>query len=135
MTGPSASKAPAPKRAGDWGLVIRWIVGLACVAWAGAYVAPWLFPASEWATKWRYTFETDLWDASVVIDKQPHDCEFLTAPIGKKNCHYERLVTTVRVRRLANGVCLVSYDEARTWTEAKLSARPVVYVSWNKIDE
>ena len=29
---------------------------------------------------------------TVTIDKEPHDCDFMTAPIGIKHCHYERVV-------------------------------------------
>ena len=29
-------------------------------------------------------------DSKIVIDKRPHDCDFLTAPIGTKHCSYKR---------------------------------------------
>jgi hypothetical protein len=29
-------------------------------------------------------------DKIAVHGKRPHDCDFMTAPLGSKNCHYER---------------------------------------------
>jgi hypothetical protein len=30
----------------------------------------------------------------VVIEHQPHDCDFMTAPMGQKHCHYQAHVET-----------------------------------------
>src|SRR5271157_379875 len=30
--------------------------------------------------------------SQLVIDKEPHDCNFIEAPLGAKGCHYEKRV-------------------------------------------
>jgi hypothetical protein len=60
----------------------------------------------------------------------PHNCDFLTAPLGSKHCHYERVVTTIRIRRDQ-----MSEDEGKTWGPVTPGAKRTVYVSWNKVDD
>jgi hypothetical protein len=92
-----------------------------------------MFPESEWATKWRYSLDSEFRDAVYVMDKHSHDCEFLSAPIGSKHCHYEKEVTTIRVRDGKTGR-ETSYD-GKTWSPAESGARATVLVSWRKIEE
>jgi hypothetical protein len=112
--------------------VLVWLtIGL--LYWGGGYVAEWMFPESEWATKWRYGLESDLSDALYVIDKHPHDCEFLSAPMGSKHCHYDKEVTTIHVRASTFGPQM-SFD-GKTWSPAEPGARPTVVVSWRRVEE
>jgi hypothetical protein len=48
--------------------------------------------------------------SNVLITAQPHDCEFMTAPLGEKNCHYEKTI---------------EFDKSSD----------TVYVGWSKIKE
>jgi hypothetical protein len=52
-------------------------------------LAPWFMPSVEFAYKLHneVTPKSSVRFYSVV--EQPHDCEFLTAPLGSKHCHYE----------------------------------------------
>jgi len=43
-----------------------------------------LDPARSW-----YAFSNKVPVEQVEIEKQPHDCEFDTAPLGSKHCHYD----------------------------------------------
>lgn len=65
----------------------------------------------------------------------PHDCDFLTAPLGQKNCRYNKRVLTVRVQTSASNARLVSYDEGQTWQKADPSIKPAIFVSWEKIPD
>lgn len=94
-----------------------------------------MFPESELATKWRYSLDTDLKDAVYVFDKHPHDCEFLSAPIGSKHCHYDKEVAFIRVRNSQSGGRAVSYDDGKTWSPAEAGVRTTVLVSWSKVHE
>lgn len=67
---------------------------------------------TDWFTKWRYYLTSDIPAAHVFIDSQPHDCDFLTAPLGQKNCHYERVVQ-----------------------KETLEGAPSIYVSWKKVQD
>jgi len=46
----------------------------------------WFFPATWYAT-W-YNTDVD----QVHIEAEPRDCDFLKAPLGNKECHYEKQV-------------------------------------------
>jgi hypothetical protein len=75
----------------------------------------------------------------VTIQKQPHDCEYETAPLGKKNCHYEQVVTTVLVTADIYGKAIVSYDDGKTKTwhfiDPANPVTPSVVVTWNRIED
>jgi hypothetical protein len=51
----------------------------------------WIIPV-----KTRYAWEYDTITNDVFISAKPHDCEFLTAPMGRKNCHYAKHVEAVK---------------------------------------
>ena len=72
--------------------------------------AMWLFPES----KFGYTMEYNLPDDKVIIERKPYDCEWGTAPLGAKHCHYEKAVQT------------------ETDQQGKVTA---VYVSWQKVQD
>lgn len=113
------------------GAVVVLVLGVVQI---GGRAAVWFAPQSKWAYEWRYFGQTDLDGADFAITPQPHDCEFMTAPIGSKHCQYERQVFTVRVRGKASER-VASYDGGRTWARAEASEKPMVYVSWNKIED
>jgi hypothetical protein len=62
----------------------------------------WLFDAA-WFYKTFYTMSYDMDLGRVEIAKKPHDCEFMTAPLGEKNCHYQRVTNKVEWATNANG--------------------------------
>ncbi len=105
----------------------------------GPRIAVWLAPESEWVYQWRYAHSldkdgADLAGAEVHVQPKPHDCEFLTAPIGSKHCYYTREMSTVRIRHRQAGRA-VSYDEGRTWSDAQPTDGPSMYVSWKKVQQ
>jgi hypothetical protein len=110
-------------------------------AWMlGAWVAIWIAPESEWAYEWRYAYSLDSEDtylagAEIHIVRKPHDCEFMTSPLGAKHCHYEREIHTVRVRRDDSGRVFYSYDDSKIWQLSKDPLVPAVFVSWRKVEE
>lgn len=61
-----------------------------------------------WPTEWNYRFQHNEHTKIVPAGPQPEDCDFLTAPLGSKGCHYDKQPV---------------YDEASntvylTWTKA-----------------
>jgi hypothetical protein len=107
---------------------------LALLWWVGSYVSIRVFPTYEWAYRWRYALEDGMTGAAVQIEPKPHDCEFLTAPVGTKHCHYDASVTTVRVR-MDGSKKLVSYDEGVTWEATDRSENPSVFVAWHRLED
>ena len=64
-------------------------------------------------SKLRYEIQHQ---AEVTIDDKPHDCEFFTAPLGRKNCSYQKKISIVLYSRGAgDGSPIISYDEGETW--------------------
>lgn len=130
----------------DVQLVIGRLLGVAFMGlmlvvgvWTGGgHLAVWIAPESDWAYEWRYSNSIDasemgLSGAKVHIESRPHDCEFLTAPMGSKHCHYDRQVTTVRIRQVGAGQ-LISYDEGKTWSpEVDATSQRLVFVFWTKV--
>jgi len=65
-------------------------------------------------SKAAYSVYYNIPTTSITIDEKPHDCSFLTAPVGEKWCHHDR---DVEVYRDANGTVTA------------------ISISLNKIDE
>lgn len=99
----------------------------------GGRAALLLTDEGRWAYLWRYNSESGLGDLSlgdITVQPKPHDCEFLSAPMGAKHCHYEAQVVTLRVKPRAR---LVSKDEGHTWENAPDPIpRPYLVVIWDK---
>jgi hypothetical protein len=85
----------------------------------------------------RYAAQYHVSYDQVTVDKQPHDCEWLTAPLGDKNCHYDAEARIIRTgHREGTGQPVVSFDDGKTWEDnsgSKLS--PAVYITWKKIED
>jgi len=69
----------------------------------------WVFLPAK--TKYALEYETD--SSNVIIEAKPHNCDWETAPLGAKNCHYEK---DVIVRKDAAG-------------------KNNVYVSWDRMQD
>jgi hypothetical protein len=68
---------------------------------------------------------------------EPRGCDWLKAPIGDKDCHYEIQVSTVRTAFDAHGKPIVSFDEGATWlpNDAVPPAKSEVVLPWKKSDD
>lgn len=45
----------------------------------------------DWYASWRASQKFDVVAEKIqIVDKHPHDCDFLSAPMGQKHCSYER---------------------------------------------
>jgi hypothetical protein len=74
----------------------------------------WLFDA-QWFYKAFYVmYDSVSWN-HVDIWKKPHDCEFSKAPLGDKNCHFERVTHKVEWATNASGQPIRSFDSGKTW--------------------
>lgn len=92
--------------------------------------------------RYSYALEYDTVPKDVFIKQQPHDCDFLTAPMGSKNCHYKKEVETVKWHPDPNRVYFKSKVEGPNHSDAFASipgeevtdTHTKVYVSWIKED-
>jgi len=86
-------------------------------------------------TELRYAIEHSADLSQVTVERQPKDCDFLHAPLGLKDCHYEKEVTVVRhALDVETSRPIVSYDDGKTWNweDGGPGKGVSVYVSWLK---
>jgi len=84
------------------------VIFVAAIAWA------WL-PANTLTKAWQ-AFSNGTPYSHVQIADRPHDCDFLTAPLGSKNCHYKKAISKVMWATSSAGYPIRSLDEGTTWT-------------------
>lgn len=86
-------------------------------------------------SKLRYDIQ---YDAEVTVDDKPKDCDFLTSPLSRKNCKYEKRVSaTLYGSDDTTGKPVISYDGGDTWEwneDGPLSGGYVT-VYWEKVDD
>jgi len=93
-----------------------------------------IYIAPSWT--YGYAWKFGVANSKVAIGMRPHNCEWQTAPLGVKNCHYEAQVSSVRTATATDGTTpLVSCDEGKTWQANVAHEEPSVFVSWTKVDE
>jgi uncharacterized membrane protein len=79
------------ERALETGKVVFWVgvaVWLLAAAWPYFSVA---HPVGSW-----YALTQGVPVERVSVEQVPHDCEFLTAPMGSKHCHYDAKIITLK---------------------------------------
>ena len=86
-----------------------------------------LWIVSSTDTRIGLRIKYDLDDSHVFMDKKPHDCEWASAPLGDKHCHYEMVVAPQMVY---TGEEPVTFPDNLTVNNVKS-----VTVTWNKIQD
>lgn len=95
-----------------------------------------------WNSKVRYALSLGVTRDKITFQNKPHDCEFMTAPIGRKNCHYESVVEKVKWATSTAGKPIMSIDDGKSWEPfspdpgVKVPQYPTVesaVVSWNRL--
>lgn len=133
LTRPGEDTPPSTARRESVHGIVSLFVGLLLLRAAPIPLA-WLFPEAEWVIRFENAFDSDLKGVDVIASKRPHDCEFLTAPVGSKHCHYERVIERFRVRR--NGSAYVkSYDDGKTWLPAEPADKGFVALGWIRVND
>jgi len=103
----------------------------------------WLILVGVWHSKWRYAVWYSIDPDKVLVEKEPHNCDFLAAPLGAKSCEYEREVSTIEWGLSTAGSPIVSYDEGKSWTPftpestdnvPKVPTVEKVVISWKKVE-
>ena len=126
-------KAVEDKNRGCW-LIFFIIVVLGLVELSGR----------AWHSKYRYALQYSIGAEAVHVDKEPHDCAFLAAPLGEKYCHYEPVVLKVLWAKSTTGKPITSTDDGKTWNEATPAPGSIVpvepkvtevYITWDKKDD
>ena len=113
----------------------NWITAL--LFWAALAFAVWF---GFWGrnSSIRYQYQYDAPAERVSIAKRPNDCEFMTAPLGRKNCDYEKQVDVYKFDRDPNAKRpVVSTDGGKSWSwnDGGPTSGTQVIVWWKKVDD
>lgn len=97
------------------------------------------FQGSIWESKSRFAMYYDVPSDHVTVLKEPHDCDFLKAPIGSKECHFDKNVEVTKVGKdNKTGRPVVSHDNGTTWEwddSTDTRSVPGVWVSYTKVED
>jgi hypothetical protein len=127
------------------------LVLLLFVAVIGAFL--WFILPDSWTDKIRYSAEYSVEMSQVERHDPPTDCDFMTAPLGRKNCHYKKTVAAYNAQNLQvagddapryssdtnTHRPIVSYDNGKTWDWVPEETKTVnlkvtkVIVDWVKV--
>jgi hypothetical protein len=96
-----------------------------------------------WNSQWRFSIFYQVPLQNAVVQKEPPSCDFWTAPMGRKNCPYDKVVHKVQMAMSKNGnMPVMSPDEGDTWepftpepgVQVPQYRKVVsVWVGWNKV--
>ncbi len=64
---------------------------------------------SYWDSAFILSYRFRVNEENIYIQKKPHDCEFLSAPIGRKHCSYEKVYQRYDASERDNRQLYVSY--------------------------
>jgi hypothetical protein len=94
---------------------------------------------SVWESKFRYAMYYDVPSEHITLLKKPHDCEFLKAPIGSKECHFDKNVEVTKVGKdTKTGRPVVSHNSGKTWDwddSTDIRSVPSVWVSYTRVED
>jgi hypothetical protein len=89
-------------------------------------------PTETWGYAVKYGVDT----SKIVIEKQPHNCEWDSAPLGNKHCHYDADVQVTKTTTGADGKTpIVSLDGGKTWMDNTSHLESSAFVSWSKVED
>jgi len=97
----------------------------------------WLFirgwAENIWNSREVLSLRYNVSDDRIIIDEEPHDCDFLRAPLGVKGCSYAREITVIKTGTNVAGEHFITYDNGKTWTpDPQQRAKSGVMVWWKK---
>jgi hypothetical protein len=107
------------------------VTALACGLFVYLLISSWA--GAIWNSKPVMSARYGVPTAQITIDEEPHDCDFLRAPLGVKGCSYVREVTAIKTGTNAAGEHFASYDNGKTWSpDPAQQAKIGVTVWWRK---
>lgn len=83
----------------------------------------------------RYSVQYEADRSMVTVERKPTDCDFLRAPMGRKDCNYEKEILVAKHRRdTASGRAIVSFDDGKSWewNDGGPEQGTSVYVTWRR---
>ena len=131
----------------DYGIAVLKFVGVISALAICLLIAQWMLP-DDWRLKYAIEYSVD--SERVTVEHKPHDCDWSSAPLGNKHCHYKAMITirnsekqivggtSVKLATSTTGEPIISYDDGETWkiNPAGNNLKPVgVSVFWRKVED
>ena len=66
---------------------------------------------TQWDSVWVLSVRFKVNQENVLVESKPHDCEFLTAPIGRKHCSFEAVYEKTPAKSRQDRFLYVSYKK------------------------
>jgi len=87
-----------------------------------------------WNTQSVIAFRYNIPLSQVVIESEPHDCDYDRSPIGNKECSFDREITSTKTGTDTLGNHFVTYDEGKTWSPINYpdQVQVGVFVTWRR---
>jgi hypothetical protein len=103
--------------------LLGWGIGLGVLVFA----VWWLLP-DNWQIKYAAEYSVD--GDQVVIERKPHNCDWNSAPLGSKHCHYDAVVTVYnQYGHIIEGPGL---DKSNPPSDQKATK---LQVQWQRVDD
>jgi len=103
--------------------VLKWLFIITAFLLAVWWVIP-----DDWPIKYACEYALDT--AHVVIERKPHNCDWDSAPLGSKHCHYGAIVSVYnRYGQVIEGPGVEKTDPPGDPNAAK------VHVEWGRLDD
>ncbi len=121
--------------------VVLAVLTVAIVAWK---VLPWLLP-DDWRVKYALAYQVS--EGQIMIERKLHNCDWDSAPLGNKHCHYQSIVQVYNSDskivdgtgvEIGAGGTTISYNDGKTWQSfpAADNPRPAkILVTWLRVDD
>jgi hypothetical protein len=94
-----------------------------------------------WGVGWlyenAYAFKYGVAIGQVNADRRPRDCDFLSSPIGRKDCHYQEVIDVYDARGRPITDIYHDWPHALTglnWKYRKQKPHQVV-ITWSKVED
>jgi hypothetical protein len=66
---------------------------------------------TQWDSVWVLSARFKVNEENVLVERKPRDCEFLTAPIGRKHCSYETVYEKTQAKNRQDRFLYVSFKK------------------------
>ena len=131
----------------NYGIAVLKFVGVIVALGIFLLLAQWMLP-DDWRLKYAFQYSVD--SERVTVEHKPHDCDWRSAPLGNKHCHYKAMITirnsenqivggtSVGLATSTTGEPIISYDDGETWkiNPAGNNLTPIgVNVFWRKVED
>jgi hypothetical protein len=103
--------------------ILKWMLGMLLLA----FILWWALPV-DWRIKYAAEYAVGI--GKIAMEQKPHNCDWDSAPLGSKHCHYEPVVTVYN----QYGHVIKAQGLGKTDLPSDLNADKV-RVEWERVED